>query len=211
MHFHIVTIFPQVFSEYLKTSIIGRAIKEKNLKVTFYNPIDFLEKKERLDDRPFGGGPGMVLRIEPFLKAIKKAIGRKKDVSVYVFDVDGAQFTNKTAKSFSKKKDVVLVCGHYEGIDSRLKKMFKAKSLSVGKDFVLTGGELPAQLVIDASARQIDNVLRNTESVEENRISNSEVYTRPSVFVYKNKEYKVPKVLLSGNHKEIDKWKLNCK
>lgn len=208
MNFHIVTLFPDSFESYLGASIIGRAIKEKRIRVKFYNPRDFTKKKfDRVDRRPYGGGPGMVLEPEAVLKAALKAKGKSK-AEIYFFDRSGDTFSNDTARTLVKKKvkDIILICGHYEGVDARVQKILKAKKISVGP-YTLTGGELPAMLVIDAVSRQIPGVLGKFESVEEERVSSSEVYTRPEVFVWKGRKYKVPKVLLSGNHAEIDKWK----
>jgi tRNA (guanine37-N1)-methyltransferase len=206
--FHIVTLFPESFDSYLGASIIGRAIRERKIKVRFYNPRDFTRKKfDRVDRRPYGGGPGMVLEPEAILRAVQKAV-RDRISNIYFFDRSGEQFTNATARALVKKKvkDVVLICGHYEGIDARVQKILKAKKISVGP-YTLTGGELPAMLVIDAVARQVPGVLGRFDSIEEERVSSSEVYTRPEVFKWKGKSYRVPKVLLSGNHAEIDKWK----
>lgn len=208
MNFHVVTLFPDSFESYIGASIIGRAVKEKKIKVTYYNPRDFTKKKfDRVDRRPYGGGPGMVLEPEAVLKAVTKAVGKRK-VEIYFFDRSGEVFTNDTARKLVKKKvkDIVLICGHYEGIDARVQKILKAKKISVGP-YTLTGGELPAMIVIDAVARQIPGVLGRFDSIEEERVSSSEVYTRPEVFVWKGKKHRVPKVLLSGNHAEIDKWK----
>ncbi len=209
--FHVVTLFPEALGSYLGSSIIGRAVKEKKIKVKFYNPRDYTtDKWQRVDRRPYGGGPGMVLEPESILKAVGKALGkndRPPRSIIYFFDRSGKQFTNTEARALAKKvKDVVLVCGHYEGVDARVHKILKAKKISVGP-YTLTGGELPAMLVIDATARQIPGVLGRFDSIEEERVSSSEVYTRPETFVWKGKKYKVPKVLLSGNHVEIDKWK----
>ena len=205
--FHIVTLFPEAFESYLASSIIGRAIKAKKVRVKFYNPRDFTKDKwRRVDQRPYGGGPGMVLQAEPFVKAVQKAIGRRK-AEIYFFDVSGKQFTNGDARALAKKpKDIVLIAGHYEGIDARVWKILKAKKISVGP-YTLTGGELPAMLVIDAVTRQIPGVLGTFESIEEERVSSSEVYTRPEVLKWKGKNYCVPKVLLSGNHAKIEEWK----
>lgn len=207
MNFHIVTLFPESLESYLNASIIGRAIREKKIKVKFYNPRDFTpDKWQRVDRRPYGGGPGMVLEPESILKAVQKALGKKKGV-VYFFDTTGKQFTNTEARMLVKKtKDIVFICGHYEGVDARVQKILKAKKISVGP-YTLTGGELPAMLVMDAVSRQIPGVLGKFESVEEERVSSSEVYTRPEIFVWKGKKYRVPKVLLSGNHAKIDAWK----
>ena len=148
----------------------------------------------------------MVLEPESILKAVGKAVGRRK-AEIYFFDRSGTQFTNSEARVLAKKaKDIVLICGHYEGIDARVQKILKAKKISVGP-YTLTGGELPAMLVVDAVSRQVPGVLGRFDSIEEERVSSSEVYTRPEVLIWKGKKYQVPKVLLSGNHAEIDRWK----
>jgi len=206
MNFHIITIFPKSFDSYLNESILARAIKDKKIKIKFYNPKDYV-KSGRVDFKPYGGGPGMVMKAEPVIRAIAKAIGKKKNFKILFLSPSGKKFDNKLAKHYSKKfKDIVIVSGNYEGIDARIKKVFKMQDISIG-DYVLTGGALPAMVMIDVISRQIKGVLGKEESLEENRISSSEVYTRPEVIKYKKKEYKVPKVLLSGNHAEIDKWR----
>ena len=209
MHFRVVTLFPEAFDSYLRSSIIGRAIKEKKIRVTFYNPRDFTKDKwKRVDQRPYGGGPGMVLEAESILKAVQKALRQAQGKPViYFFDRSGSEFTNANARTLAKKtKDLVLICGHYEGVDARVQKILKAKKISVGP-YTLTGGELPALLVIDAVARQIPGVLGKYESLEEERVSSSEVYTRPEVLKWKGKSYRVPQVLLSGHHAKIEEWK----
>ena len=208
MHFHIVTLFPKSFDSYISDSIIGRAVKDKKIKISFYNPRDFTkDKHKRVDQKPYGGGPGMVMEPVATAKAAAKAIGRKKNVKVIFFATDGKQFNNGTAKNYAQEyKHIVMICGRYEGIDARVQKIFKAEKISVGP-FVLTGGELPAMVVLDSVARQIEGVLGNFDSVEERRTASSEVYTRPEVFTFKGKTYKVPKVLLSGHHKNIETWK----
>jgi tRNA (guanine37-N1)-methyltransferase len=215
MNFHIVTIFPEMFNSYLKESILGRAIKDKKIKIKFYNPVDYCLPKERVDGRPYGGGPGMVLRPEPVIKAFSK-IKINKKTKVILLSPDGKKFNTTYAKNLAKKyKDLVIISGRYEGIDDRVRKISKAEKVSIG-DYVLTGGELPAMVLIDSIARQIPGVLGKYESLEEERVSSSEVYTRPEILKYpfgktqgkKVKKYKVPKVLLSGNHAEIDKWKI---
>jgi len=229
MRFHIITIFPDIFDSYLKESILGRAIKGKLVSVKFYNPRDFIKDKKGngykpVDDKPYGGGPGMVMRAEPILKAVEKALssikGKRRaskdtarhdsaesEILVINFIPSAEKFTTDFAKKVSKKyTDIILICGRYEGIDARVDKILKTKKISVG-DYVLTGGELPAMILIDCIARQIPGVLGKYESLEEERISSSEVYTRPEVLKFKNKNYKVPKVLLSGNHAKINEWK----
>ena len=214
MRFYIITIFPDIFDSYLNESILGRAIKEKHVSVKFYNPRDFIKDKKGngyrpVDDRPYGGGPGMVMRPEPILKAVEKVLKtiRSKKFLIVNFIPSAEKFTTTEAKKISKKHtDVILICGRYEGIDARMDKILKTKKYSIG-DYVLTGGELPAMILVDCVARQIPGVLGKYESLEEERVSCSEIYTRPEILKYKGKNYKVPKVLLSGNHAEIEKWK----
>ena len=210
MRFHIITIFPEMFDSYLKESILGRAIKDKKISVKFYNPMSFCKPKERVDARPYGGGPGMVLRPEFFLKAfLKIKIKDKKKTKIILFSTSGKKFTTSYAKTSAKKyTDIIMISGRYEGIDARVQKILKAEEISIG-DYVLTGGELPAMILIDSISRQVKGVLGKYESLEEERVSSSEVYTRPEILKYKSKNYKVPKVLLSGNHKKIDEWKQN--
>lgn len=222
MHFHIITLFPKSFSSYLGESILKRAIEDKKLKVSFYNPRDYADNKhDRIDGRPFGGGPGMVIQAEPVIKAIETAIkkitppspplkvrgGSKGGVRIIFLSPSGKQFTNEYATKVAKKyKDIIIVSGRYEGIDARVKKVFKMEDVSIGP-FVLTGGELPAMLMMDVIARQVEGVLGNFDSIEEHRISTSEVYTRPEKFKYRGKTYGVPKILLSGHQAKIEEWK----
>ena len=221
IHFHIVTLFPESIEPYLNASILGRATKDKKIKVSYYDPKEFTrDKYGRVDRRPYGGGPGMVLEPDAILRAVEKAIGSKKNVEKIFFSTDGKQFDENMAKSFScasltsstKKhkrmevKHLVLICGHYEGIDARVQKILKAKKVSVGP-YVLTGGELPAVTIIDAVARFVPGVLGKAESLEASRVSSPEVYTRPETLVWKGKKYKVPRVLLTGHHGNINEWK----
>ena len=208
MHFHIITLFPKVFGSYLKESILKRALEDKKVKVIFYNPRDFaVNKNKRIDRSPYGGGPGMVIQAEPVIKAIAKAKGRKKKVKIVWLTPGGKSFDNVYAtKCATGYKDVIIVCGRYEGIDARVKKAFKVDEISVGP-FVLTGGELPAMIMIDAISRQVRGVLGNYDSLEERRLASKDSYTRPEEFTYKGKKYKVPKVLLSGHKAKIEEWK----
>jgi len=208
MTFHIITLFPESFSSYLDSSMLARAQKSGQIKIKFYNPRDYTKDKHKeVDDKPYGGGPGMVIKALPVLRAAEKARGRKKKVKVLLFSPGGKLFDNKKAQMTTRGyKDVILICGRYEGIDSRVKKILRAEEISVGP-YVLTGGELPAMIVVDVIARHLPGVLGNKESIEENRIASHEMYTRPEVLEYKGKKYKVPKVLLSGDHKKIDQWR----
>ena len=210
MTFHIVTLFPNAFDSYLNESIIKRALQDKKIEVHTYNPRDFAKDKHaRVDRKPYSGGPGMVLEAESVLKAVKKAIGRKdrKYVKIIFFEPKGIQFTTEYAEKVVKRyKHVVVICGRYEGIDARVKKILRAQPVSIGP-YTLTGGELPAMVILDAITRRIKGVLGNYDSLEERRTTSSDVYTRPAVLEWEGKKYRVPKVLLSGNHKEIQEWK----
>jgi len=192
---------------------LGRAQKEKLLKVKTYQLRDFVTNKwGKADDRPYGGGPGMVLQAEPFIKGVEKIrkIREAKPhakVKILITSAGGKELTNAYAKSLTKKyTDVIILCGRYEGIDARAKKVLKAEEVSVGP-YILTGGEIPALAIIDAAARQIPGVLGKFESLEESRVASHEMYTKPQVLEHKGKKYHVPKVLLSGNHAEMDEWK----
>lgn len=214
MNFHVVTLFPGAFDSYLGESILKRAIEDKKIKVRFYNPRDYADDKwQRVDQKPYGGGPGMVIQALPVAKAIeraKKACGKARAKIVF-FSPAGKQFDTAYAKESAKKyKHVIFVCGRYEGIDARVKKMFKMEDVSVGP-FVLTGGELPAMIMMDSISRQVEGVLGCFDSLEEGRASSPDAYTRPEVVEYKKKKYRVPKVLLSGNHKLIDEWRMSLR
>lgn len=219
MNFHVITLFPEVCQAYTDASVLGRAqkadkgkgskVRGKKISIAYYNPRDFSKNKhKKVDDRPYGGGPGMVMAAEPILKAWEKAVGRKKDmkkVKTLIMSPRGKVFTNQLAKDYVKKYDhLVLISGRYEGVDARVKKILKAEEVSVG-DYILTGGELPALTIIDSVSRQVPGVLGTFESLEDERISSGEMYTRPEIIEYKKKKYKVPKVFLGGNHAEIEK------
>ncbi len=208
MHFHIITLFPKAFSSYLGESILKRALGDKKISISFYNPRDFVENKWRRVDRPpYGGGPGLIIEALPVIKAIEKAKSKTKSAKIIFLNPKAKQFTNEYARRAVKKyQDMIIVCGRYEGIDARAKKVFKADELSVGP-FVLTGGELPAMMIVDVAARQVPGVLGNPDSIEEGRIASGEVYTRPEVFSYKGRKYRVPKILLSGHRAKIEEWK----
>ncbi len=222
MKFDIITIFPDIFNSYLNESILKRAQKNKLIDIKIHNLRDFTkDKHKKVDDRPFGGGPGMVFKIEPLVRAVSKLISYKfKNLKTYklktkviLFTPGGKQFDNKIAKQLADKYDnLILICGRYEGIDARLEKVIKncklkIENLSIGP-YVLTGGELAAIVLIDSVARQIPGVLGKQESLEERRSGiGLPVYTRPEIFEYRGKRYKVPKVLLSGDHKKIEEWR----
>ncbi|MFA7309521.1 MAG: tRNA (guanosine(37)-N1)-methyltransferase TrmD [Candidatus Paceibacterota bacterium] len=207
IHFHIITLFQESIEPYLKASILGKAQEKKKIKVSFYDPKKFTrDKYGRVDRRPYGGGPGMVLEPDGILRAVEKARGKKKGVEIIFFATDGVQFDESMAQKLSKKKDIIFICGRYEGIDARVQKILKAKKVTVGP-YVLTGGELPAATIIDAVSRFVPDVLGKAESLEASRASSPDVYTRPEILVWKGKKHRVPEVLLSGNHAKIDEWK----
>ena len=207
MKFHVVTLFPEVVDAYTSASILGRAQREGHLEVVTHQMRDYVDNKwGKVDERPYGGGPGMVLTALPVVRAVEKIKKNKKGVVVLITSPGGKLLTNAYAKTLSKKKEVVIICGRYEGLDARAKKILKAQEVSVG-DYILTGGEVPALAIIDAAARQIPGVLGTYDSLEEGRVASHEVYTRPEVLEHKGKKYRVPKVLLSGNHAEMNAWK----
>lgn len=205
--FHLVSIFPEMFDSYLEESIIKRARLAKKIAIKVYNLRDFTDdKRKTVDARPYGGGPGMVFKAEPIIKCLTKILKGKTKTKVIFFAPGGKLLTNKLAADLTKYKHIVLVAGRYEGIDDRARQIFKATEISIGS-YVLTGGELPAMVLIDCLARQIKGVLGKAESLEDTRAGGSKVYTRPEVVVFKNKKYKVPKILTSGNHSQINDWR----
>lgn len=228
MTFHLITLFPNSFDSYLGESILKRAIEDKKIEVKFYNPRDFALRQgsgqarssgsgqaglqeRRIDRKPYGGGPGMVIQAEPVIKAVVscKLEVKSKNPKIIWLSPSGKQFTNEYAKKTAQKySDIIIICGRYEGIDARVKKVFKVEEVSVGP-FVLTGGELPAMVMIDVLSRQVEGVLGDFNSLEESRVASPDVYTRPEVFKWKGKNYKVPKVLLSGHRAKIEEWKLS--
>lgn len=212
LKFHFITLFQEACEPYLSASILGRAREAKKIAVSYQNPRDFVENKwGKVDERPYGGGPGMVMQAVPVVKAVEKALGKKKTKPVIVwFSPSGKSFTNKDADTLGKYSDIVFVCGRYEGIDERAKKILKTlatvKTFAVG-EAIYTGGEIPALAMVDAITRRIPGVLGKDASVEERRVASSEVFTRPETILYKKKKYRVPKVLQSGHQANIDAWR----
>ena len=219
MKFHIITLFQDACDAYLSASIIGRARKEKKISIIYQNPRDFVDNKwGKVDERPYGGGPGMVMSALPVVRAAQRALriprsprrGIKPKPVVVWFSPSGKQFTNKDADALAKYSDVVLVCGRYEGVDERARKILKTfvpvKEFAVG-EAVYTGGEVPALAIVDAVTRRLPGVLGKDASVEERRIASRAVYTRPETISYKKKKYRVPKVLQTGHHANINAWR----
>ena len=248
MKFFAITLFPNMIDSYTNESILGRAQANKLMSVKSFHLREFTKDKHgRTDGKPFGGGPGMVLWVDPIVNTFEKIFKEidkdkkvlKKNILIVNFVPSANVFTNKEAKDYAKKYNyIIFICGRYEGVDARVnevlkdlfsnkKKELKAKGITLNSkienisigDFVLTGGEVPALVMIDAISRQITGVLHDNESIEENRVASSEVYARPEIYerkigdkkTGKIKKYIVPKVLLSGNHKDIESWRLQNK
>lgn len=206
--FSIITLFPDLVAPYASSSILGRAQQKKLITVKTVNPRDFTKDKHNTaDDRPYGGGPGMVLKAEPILKAVDSLGKAKGKRGIFIMSPRGKQFDDAEARKLAKSFDeIVLICGRYEGIDARVKKILKSKDISVGP-YVLTGGELPALSILDAVARHIPGVLGDANSLEHTRTAAEDTYTRPEVFTYKKKKYTVPSILLSGHHAAVESWR----
>jgi len=207
MQFDILTIFPEMFASYLNESIIKRARKNKIIKINFHNIRDFAtDKHKTVDDRPYGGGPGMVMKIEPLYRCLK-SIKKKRQSKTYLLSAPGIFFNQQTAAKLSHLSQVTLICGRYEGVDARIKKYIDGE-ISVGP-YVLTGGELPALTVIDAVTRLLPGVLGDNQSSKDESFTTSKKfkehphYTRPEKF----NSQSVPKTLLSGNHSKIAAWR----
>ena len=212
MQFDIITIFPEILDSYFNESILKRAQKAKKIKIITHDLRAFTtDKHHKVDDTPYGGGPGMVLMVEPLYKALK-SIKKFKKSKVILLDPAGQQFDQKKAAAYSKLDQLIFICGRYEGIDARIDKFIDEK-ISIGP-YVLSGGELGAAIIVEAISRLLPGVLGSSESLQYETFSGkkSDVvehpqYTRPENF----KGQKVPKVLLSGNHAEIAKWRKSKK
>lgn len=218
MHFDIITIFPHLLDSYFNETILKRAQLASLIKIKTYDLRDFtIDRHKTVDDKPYGGGPGMVLMIEPIYKCLKSissrggsAFGgkRQKKSKVIMLDPAGQQFNQKTAERYSKLKQLIFICGRYEGVDARVDKLVDEK-VSIGP-YVLSGGELGAAVIIEAVSRLLPGVLGSSESLRYETFSGKKSdiveypqYTRPAKF----RNWSVPEVLLSGNHKEIEEWR----
>lgn len=209
MRFHIMTLFPEIFNSYMDESIMKRAVEKGIIEVHIYNIRDFSNNKhKKVDDYPFGGGAGMVMTPQPIYDTYKYIITTHNinNPSVIYLTPKGKVYNQSMAKQMSLKEDIILLCGHYEGIDERIIDLIVTDEISIG-DYVLTGGELPALIMIDSISRLIPGVLNQEESFEEESFKDNLLeyphYTRPRDF----EGLKVPEVLLSGNHKKIDEWR----
>lgn len=209
MRFHIMTLFPEIFNSYMNESIMKRAVEKGIIEVNIYNIRDFsTNKHKKVDDYPFGGGAGMVMTPQPIYDTYKHIIDKFdiKDPRVVYLTPKGKVHNQNIASEMSTFEDVILLCGHYEGIDQRIIDSIVTNEISIG-DYVLTGGELPALILIDSISRLIPGVLSQNESFEEESFKDDLLeyphYTRPREFM----GMEVPEVLLSGNHKKIDEWR----
>jgi len=219
MRFEIITIFPHIFDSFLKTSIVKRAKDKKLINIKIHDLRKWAtDKHKTIDDKPYGGGPGMIFKVDTVYKALKSLNkGKKTKQTIVLLTPQGKQFNQKTAKRLSKKDRIILVCGRYEGFDHRIKKLVN-EQISIGP-YILNGGEVPAMTLIEAITRLLPKVIRQ-ESLKEESFEFLEnkaeypQYTRPQVFTYKDKSgkvkiLKVPKILVSGNHAKIKEWKKN--
>ncbi len=207
MKFHILTLFPEMFCQPLSASIIGRAIENGALEVQLHNIRDYATDRHRtVDDAPYGGGAGMVMKVEPLIAALEAVKELAPSARLLLTSPRGAAFNQQMATDLAACREVIIVCGRYEGIDERVIELSGAEELSLG-DFVLTGGELAAMVVIDAVGRLLPGVLGSDQSALSDSFSDGLLeypqYTRPPEF----KGLKVPDVLLSGNHSQIAKWR----
>jgi len=226
--FDVITIFPQIFDSYVKESLILRAQKKKLIKINLHNLRNFTtDNHQTVDDRPFGGGLGMVLKIEPIYKAVRflkskilnpksetnsKSKIKKSKTKVVLFTPRGEKFNQKMAHKLSKLDQIIFICGRYEGVDQRVAEKIADMEVSIG-DYDLMGGELPAMVAIETISRLVPGVL-GKEALLKERITKSRgfleyaQYTRPEIVeLQKGKKWRVPKVLLSGDHKKIEEWK----
>ncbi len=216
IQFDIITIFPHIFDSYLQESLIKKAQERKKIKIRIHNLRKWAkDKHQTVDDRPFGGGLGMVMKVAPIYRAVsdlKKDKAKSKKRKVILFTPRGKQFNQKIAYNFSKIEQIIMICGRYEGVDERVAKKIADVELSVGP-YDLMGGELPAMIVMETVSRLIPGVLGKEQLLKE-RITNNKgfieypQYTRPEVFSpKKGVKWQVPKVLLSGHHKKIEEWR----
>ncbi len=208
MRIDIITLFPSMFTDPFGKSIIKRAQEKGLLKINLYNLRCFTFDRHRsVDDTPFGGGAGMVMKIEPIYRALRHIKAKTKGaVEVILLSPQGKKFNQDMAKELSQEKNLILLCGHYEGMDERVREHLIDEEISIG-DYVVSGGELPAMVVVDAITRVLPGVLGNENSAKEDSFYQGLLdypqYTRPADFM----KWKVPDVLLSGNHQKIKRWR----
>lgn len=207
MKFEVLTLFPELIHSHLDFSIMKRAVEEKIIEIHTINPRDYtLDKHKKVDDTPYGGGAGMVLAPQPYVDAYEKGFDKLENSITLMMTPQGEPFTDKLSNELAKYDQIVILCGHYEGFDERIREIIKPKEISIG-DFVLTGGELPALCIIDSISRKIEGTLGKIESAHDDSFSDGLLeypqYTKPRNF----RGYKVPEVLLNGNHKLIEEYR----
>jgi len=208
MQFEVLTLFPEIIESYCNCSILKRARNGNIISVNSINPRDYtLDKHNKVDDTPYGGGAGMVLMAQPYVDAYE-SIQKTENTCTLMMTPQGEPFSNSIAKELVKFDQIIILCGHYEGYDERIREIIKPREISVG-DFVLTGGEIPALCIIDCISRKIDGVLGKIESADEDSFENGLLeypqYTKPREY----RGLEVPEVLLNGNHKEIKDYRYN--
>lgn len=206
MIFDVLTLFPEMIENYCGYSILKRALENDILKVNTVNPRDFtLDKHRKVDDTPYGGGAGMVLMAQPYVDAYESIKKQENSVTI-MLSPQGSPLTDAVVNELAKFNQIIMLCGHYEGFDERIRDIIKPREISLG-DFVLTGGELPALCLIDAVSRKIEGTLGKMASADEDSFSNGLIeyphYTKPREY----RGLKVPEVLLNGNHKEINEFR----
>ena len=204
----IISAVPDLLESPLNTSILKRAREKKKVEIVVHNLRDYAHDKHRqIDDKPFGGGPGMILKPEPFFECLEELMDQRKYDHIIFTTPKGRIFDQKQANRFSLAKNILIIAGHYKEIDDRVREKFATIEISIG-NFVLTGGELPALIIVDTIVRLIPGVLNDSEAALDDSFQDGEIveaphYTRPAEY----RGMKVPKILLSGNDKEIKKWK----
>lgn len=206
MRFDVLTLFPEMIDSYCDCSILKRAIENNVIEVNSVNPRDYsANKHKKVDDTPYGGGAGMVLAAQPFVDAYESVEKLPKYLTI-MLTPQGEVFDDKMSNDFAQYDQIIMLCGHYEGFDERIKEIIQPKEVSIG-DFVLTGGELPALCVIDSVSRKLDGTLGHIESAQNDSFTNGLLehpqYTKPRVY----RGLAVPEVLLNGNHAEIEKFR----
>ena len=207
MRFDIITIFPEIFSSYFKESLLARAQEKKLIEINIHNLRDWTDDEHKtVDDKPFGGGLGMVMKVDPIYKAVQSLKTKNYKLKTILFTPRGKKFNQKKAYEFSQLDQLIMICGRYEGIDERVGKYLADEQISIG-DYDLMGGELPAMIVTETVSRLIPGVIGKDgflkEHVKDTGFVEYPQYTRPEVF----EGHGVPKVLLSGNHKKIAEWR----
>ena len=206
MRFDVITLFPDMILDYCSQSIIGRAIESQIIYINTVNPREYTEDKhKKVDDTPYGGGAGMVLMAQPYVDAYE-SVPKFEKTKTIMLSPQGQPLNDKKVNELAQYEQLILLCGHYEGFDERIRDIIQPEEISIG-DFVLTGGELPALCLIDSVSRKVDGTLGKIESAEDDSFSNGLLeyphYTRPREY----RGFKVPEVLLNGNHAEIEKYR----